>query len=185
MILSKIYNKLSEEQKEDFVFGLVLGLVWGLVFGLVFGLVWGLVWGLVFGLVGGLVGGLVVILFNLKEALPFLIGFYPILFLIVGIIIIFEIMFWLMPKEQLKEGTNLFWHTCKRKGENILELLLGLSVIAQVYILIREFNKYLNYELYQETIKWMGYVVAGIIVVGIIIGLCYLLIKSNELKYKK
>ena len=76
MIFSKLYNKLKKEQKE------------GLVGGLVCGLVWGLVW------------GLVVILINFSEALPFISGFYSILFLILGIILLSEILFWLSKKER-------------------------------------------------------------------------------------
>jgi hypothetical protein len=136
------------------------------------------------GLVWGLVGGLVVILINYKEALPFLAGFYPILFLIFGIIFISEIMFWLMPKEKLNKNVSIFWHTCKRKLENIFEVLLALSGIAQIYILVRELNKYLNYELYQEILKWIGYIGLGILILAIVILVFYVWIKLNEVKYK-
>ena len=169
MLISKIYNNASEEVKG----GLVLGLVWGLV------------WGLVLGLVGGLVWGLVVILINYKEALPFLTGIPQILFLIFGIIIITEIMFWLMPKEKLRKGINIFWHTIKRKIENIFEVLLGLSGITQIYILTRELNKYLNYQLYQEILKWIGYIGLGILILVIIGLIFYIWIKLNEVKYRK
>ncbi len=94
-------------------------------------------------------------------------------------------MFWLMPKEKLKKGTNLFWHTCKRKFENMFEVLLGLSGITQIYILIRELNKYLNYKLYQEILKWIGYIGAGILVLVVIVLVFYIWIKCNEVKFKK
>ena len=188
MIISKIYNKLNKSQKEDVVVGLVLGLVWGLVVGLVYGLdgrlVGGLVGRLVWGLVGGLVWGLVVILINFKEALPFLIGFYPILFLIVGIVILIEILFLLMPKEKLKKNVRSFWHTCLRKLECLFEVLLGLSAIAQIYILIREIAKYYNKEVLEFILKLIGYVGVGIIFIVIISYIFYIWIKLNSLKYK-
>ena len=76
MLISKIYNSTSKEVKGELVGGLVGGLVCGLV------------------------GGLVVILCNWSEALPFLTQFYPIILLILGIIILSEILFWLMPKKK-------------------------------------------------------------------------------------
>jgi hypothetical protein len=209
MIISKIYNSVSEEDRENLTLGLIfgltlgltLGLTSGLIFGLTLGLIFGLTSGLIFGLtlgltlgltsglifgltsgltlelIFGLIFGLIVILVNFKEALPFLYSFYPILFLIIGIILISEIMFWLMPKEKLKKGTNLFWHTCKRKGENILEVLLVLSGIAQIYILTRELNKYVNYQLYLEVLKWIGYIGAGLLILGSIVLIFYVWIK--------
>ena len=176
MLISTIYNKLTNSQKEDFVVGLVGGLVWGLVGGLV----WGLVWGLVVGLVGGLVWGLVVILVNFTEAYPFIQGFMPILLIIIGILLIAEIMFWLTKEKKLKK--NLFWHTCKRKIENIFEVLLGVSAISQIYILTRDID---FSEYFPTILKWIGYIGAGIIIIGIVVGLFYLWIKLNELKYKR
>ena len=163
------------------VCGLVLGLVCGLVCELVCGLVLGLIWGLVLGLVFGLVLGLVVILCNFSEALPFITGFYPILFLIIGIIIMSEILFW-VDNAKPKKKQDIFWFTCKRKLENIFEVLLGLSGIAQIYILCRE----IDIQNYLPTIlKWVGYIGIGLIIIVIVIGMFYLWIKLNSLKYKK
>jgi MFS family permease len=199
MIISKIYNKLSESKREDFavglVGGLVGGLVWGLVGGLVVGFVWGLVvgfvwglvvgfvWGLVVGFVWGLVGGLVIILINFKEALPFISGFYEIGSIILGIIVIVEILYWMMDKEKVKKS-KLFWHTCKRKLECIFEVLLGLSAITQVYIFTREIAKHYNKEVLEIILKGIGYIGFGLMIVGLIIGLLYIWIKLNSLKYK-
>ena len=159
-----------KKYKEEIVTGLVAGLVAGLAAGLVVGLAWGLAW------------GLVVILTNFSEALPYFSIFPNWIFLILGIIILSEIMFFLMPKEKLKKGTNIFWHTCKRKFENIFEVLLALSGIAQIYILIREIQvgQYLP-----EILRWIGYIGAGIICLGGIAGILYLWIKLNSLKYRK
>ena len=172
MILLKIYNKISKERKEDFVFGLVFGLVFSLVFGLGSGLVYGLVY------------GLVMILYNFSEALPFIDGIIPILILIGLIFLLTELLFLLMPKEKLKKEVNLFWHTAKRKGECLFEVLLGLSAIAQVYIFIRETSHYFNKELLDFTLILIGYIglgLSGIIVIGL---LFYLWIKLNSVKYQ-
>jgi hypothetical protein len=152
MIISKIYNKLDIGQKEYFVGGLV----WGLV------------------------GGLVVILTNFSEALPLLTNFYPILFLIIGIFLLTELLFILSPKEKLKKDVNILWHTAKRKGESLFEVLLGLSAIAQIYILGREIKQYVP-----EILKWIGYIGAGIVILGIIVLVIYAWLKLNSLKYRK
>jgi len=168
-----------------FVYSLAFGLVWGLVWGLVFGLVFGLLFGLLFGLAFWLVCGFVIILIHFKEALSFLYGFYPILFLVIGILILTELLFILMPREKLKKETNLFWHTCKRKLECFIEVVLGFFVIAQIYILIREGRKYITQEVYNEILKWIGYIGMGIIVLGLICLIFYIWIKLNERKYKR
>jgi MFS family permease len=191
-MISNYYNKLDEEKREGLVWGLVLGLVWGLVWGLVYGLVFGLVlglvlglvFGLVYGLVFGLVWGLVVILINFVEALPFINGFLPVLFLILGIIFLVELFFWL-DKSKPSKSESKFKFTLKRKLEALGETLLVLSGIAQIYILIREGIKYVTIELLAEILKWIGYIGAGILGLGIIIGIGYLWIKLNERKYKR
>lgn len=157
MLISKIYNSTSKEVKGELVGGLVGGLVCGLV------------------------GGLVVILCNWSEALPFLTQFYPIILLILGIIILSEILFWLMPKEKV-DKKKIFWHTCKRKFENIFEVLLGLSAITQIYIFIREIRIKIPYEI---ILKWIGYIGAGVIFLVLIVGIFYIWIKLNSLKYKR
>lgn len=164
MILSKIYNSLSPSKRED----LVVGLFWGLVLGLVW----------------GLAGGLVVILTNWSEALPFLTQVYPIIVLILGIIILSEILFWLMPKEKVK-AKNLFWHTTIRKLENIFEVLMGLFAVAQIYIFTREIAKHYNVEVTQLILKWIGYIGVGIIGIALIVLIFYVWIKLNSLKYAK
>ena len=185
MILSKIYNNLSEDNKDGFVFGFVYGLVFGFVCGLVFGLFCGLVYGLVFGFVCGLVFGfvygLVVILTNFTEALPFINGVLPIIGLILGIFILVEIFYWLSPNEKVKKK-DLIKHTLLRKGESLFEVLLCLSFITQVYILIREID-FIKY--FPEILKWIGYIGAGIIGLGLIVLIGYGFIKLNSLKYRK
>ena len=145
-------------------------------------LVWGLVSGLVWGLVSGLVLGLVVILINFSEALPFLSGLPQIIFLILGIVLISEIMFWLSKKEKLSKGTNIFWHTCKRKLENIFEVLLGFSVIVQIYVFVRELKIRIPFEI---ILKWIGYIGAGLVCLVAVIIIFYVWIKLNSYKFRK
>ena len=148
------------------------------------GLAVGLVGGLAVGLVWGLVGGLVVILVNFPEAFPFLTQFKTIVYLILGIIVLTEIWFWLdSSKKPKSESITKF--TLKKKFEAFVEVILGLSGIAQIYILIREGSKYLTQEVMNEILKWVGYIGAGIVGLGVVIGIIYLWIKLNELKYKK
>jgi hypothetical protein len=137
---------------------------------------------IVLGLVLGLVSGLVVMIINFPEAFPALASFYPILLLIIGIIILSEIMFWLSPKEKLSKGASIFWHTAKRKLENIFEVLLGLSAIGQVYVLAREIKINIPFEI---ILKWVGYIGAGIIGIGLVVLVFYIWIKLNSWKYKK
>ena len=197
MIISKIYSKLNKEEKEGLAWGLVWGLAWGLVVGLAWGLAWGLVWGLAWGLVWGLVWGLacglvaglvwglawglVVILTNFTEALPFINGLLPILILIGIIFILVEVFFWLSPREKVKKKDRLK-HTLKRKGEALLEVLLGLSLIAQIYIFIREVD-FIKY--FPEILKWIGYLGLALICFILVVGIVYLWIKLNSLKYSK
>jgi len=172
MIISKIYNKLNKSQREDLVVGLILGLVGGLIFGLA--------WGLAGGLVGGLVWGLVVLLLNFSEAFPFIQSIIPIVLIIIGIIIIAEVMFWITKDKKPKKG-SLFWHTCIKKSENVFEVLLGISLLSQVYIFTRDIDFIKHFPI---ILKWVGYIGACLVCVGIIVGIFYLWIKLNELKYR-
>ena len=171
MIISRLWKTLDEDKKN--------ALDWGLGWGLVGSLVGSLVGGLGWSLVGSLVWGLVVLLVNWKEAFPFLMQFYPVALLIFGIIVLSEILFWLMPEEKIKKE-KVFAHTLKRKLENIFEVLMGLSTLAQIYIFGREIQVK---EYLPEIIKWIGYIGAGIIILGAAVGLFYLWIKLNSLKY--
>lgn len=196
MILSKIYNKLDKDKKEDLVFGLFGGLIYGLIYGLFFGLVGGLIYGLFgglfgglvgglvgglfFGLFGGLVGGLVVILTNFTEALPFIQGALPIIFLIFGLFLLIEILFWLSPKEKVKKK-NVVKHTLLRKGEALLETLMIFSAITQIYVFTRDID-FVKYS--PEILTRIGYIGAGAIGLGLLILIGYAFIKLNSLKYR-
>jgi len=207
-------TKFYKNNKEDIAVGLASGLAFGLAFGLVFGLAFGLVSGLAFGLLSGLafgllsglvfelvfellsglafglvsglafglVSGLAVISTNFIEALPFL-TFYPILFLILGIFVLIEIFYWLdkeKPKKKVKTSFVL-----RKKFEATCEVLLSLSLITQIYILIREGIKYISKELLLEIVKWIGYIGVGLIGIGVLVGLIMLWLELNKLKYRK
>ncbi len=86
-----------------------------------------------------------------------------------------------MDKEKVKKK-DLFRHTLLRKGECVLETLLGLSAITQIYIFIREID-FIKHS--PKILEWVGYIGAGLIGLGFIVGLFYLWIKLNSLKYKK
>ncbi len=197
MILNKLYSQYKNEIVAGLLWGLIAGLLWGLIVGLLWGLIAGLLWGLIVGLlwgliagllwrlvfwlVGGLVWGLVVILVNFPEAFPFLIGLKPILFLILGIIVLVEIVF-LLDKSKPKKKEDRITFTIKRKLEAFFEVLLGLSAIAQIYILGREID-FIKY--FPVVLKWIGYIGIGIIVIALIVLIFYIWIKLNSRKYEK
>ena len=152
-----------------------------LAFGLAFGLVFGLAFGLASGLAFGLVSGLVVILVNFSEAFPFISGVQEIILIVLGILILVEIFFWLDGEKKTKR-ISLTKFTLKKKFEAFCEVLLGLSGIAQIYILSREVQ-IRNY--FPVILRWIGYIGVGILVLGLVILIIYLWVKFNEQKYKR
>jgi MFS family permease len=163
MLISKIYNKASEDIK----------------YGLASGLAFGLASGLAFGLALGLASGLAVLLIHFSEAFPLIASFYPILFLIFGIIIIAEILFHI-EKHNPKKYKSL-WFVAKRKIENIFEVLLGLSAISQIYVLAREIKiREWIIKYFPEILKWIGYIGAALAVLIFVAGMIYLYLKLNQ-----
>mgnify|MGYP001584092141 CR=1 FL=1 len=100
------------------------------------------------------------LLIHFKEAFPFIAGFYPILLLILGILIIAEILY-LFERHNPKKYKSL-WFVAKRKLENIFEVLLGFSAIGQVYVLAREIR---IMQHLPEILKWAGYIGAALIII--------------------
>lgn len=204
MIISKIYNNLTKSEKEDFGFeiglmilagffigGFIGGLA-GIIPGFIFTILMSLCIGIVItdtknsnvrGFIGGFIslgcGILINLLFNFSESFPFIKGFLPVLGLIGIIILIAEIMHWNTKEKKPKK--NVFWYTCKRKIENIFEVILCVSVIGSIYVLIRDVDiiKY-----FPIILKLMGYIGLSIIALGIVVGVFYLWIRVNMLKYK-
>ena len=191
-LIKKSNDKLT---KEELVWGLVLGLVGGLVLGLVRGLVWGLVLGLVLGLVWGLVLGLVWGLGSLLSVniialfkYPPLINFMAPLWLhiLLTILIIFVIMesIFLFEKNKPKKKENIYWFTAKRKG---IDLLKSLFVYVEVIGFIKLIKKGVPYlvKYHAVIIKWVGYIGMGILCLAVLLGVLFVYIKINSLKYKR
>lgn len=196
MIISKLKKIKNKELRKEALEGLVWGLVWGLVGGLLWGLLWGLVLGLlggllgglaggllgglVGGLVGGLLGGLAALLVNFKEAFPFLTGINEIFWLIVGIIVLVEIIFWL-DNSVPKRNEDKIKFTIKRKLDALLTTALVLSLVGQIYVLQREIRVS---QYVPEIVKLIGYIGLGMIILAIIVGLSYLWIYLNSKRYR-
>jgi len=201
MIIESLFKKFKEED-EDLFFGL-FGLLAGLLFGLFFGLSFGLSFGLLAGLLTGLSFGLLTRLLNgllagLLFGLGFLIIFIPLLgavslishfpnfiplwfFLLIGIILM-ELFFWLDIQKPKKKQSK-FRFTCLKKGEALLEAVAILGTLNLIRLGIK---KIIVWKIPLEIIlKWGGYIGVGLICLGIIIGVIYLYIKLNSLKYKK
>lgn len=205
MIMSKLYNKLDELGISviiSFVLGIVAGVMLGCELDLIFAIVYSLCLGIILmfatscgfeyillgtfaGIIFILTSGIIIILMNLTEALPFIDGMWSILGLIFIIFILVEILFWLSPSEKVKKK-NLIKHTLKRKAEALFEVLFGLLLIAQAYIIIREVD-FIKY--FPEILKWIVIIIASaialVLMIGLIVGIGCLWIKLNSLKYKK
>lgn len=195
---TKFYQENKNIVSAIIIIGIMMGLISGFTLGLIQGIIFEIIsmfviifmWqiagavktGFIIGMIFMLTEGIMIILTNYSEALPFLTGTWEIIGLIAFIIIISEIMFIMMPKEKLNKNMNIFWHTAKRKFENIFEVLLGLSFIAQMYILARELKIRISIS---EVLKWIGYIGLGIVILGVVVFLFYIWIKLNSLKYKK
>jgi hypothetical protein len=126
----------------------------------------------------------IIIIGNFEEALPFINGFVPILSLVLGILFLTELLFW-TNKETPRKNENTFNFTIKKKFKALIKSLFIYICVAEVLVIIRELVENINYEILMEILKWIGYIGAGIICLGIILLIGYGWIKLNELKYKK
>jgi hypothetical protein len=192
MILEKLFKITKKDQKEAFVFGLVSGLGFGLVSGLgfgfgsglVFGLVFGLGFGIVFGLVSGLVFGLVYFInffafLGLVGLITHYPSFIPLWLIIVLGILVLEAFFWFDSQKRPK-NIKPFWFTLMKKGEALLETVAIFGYLNLGRLAIGK----IKYIPCKEVLKWTGYIGAGIIALALVVGLIYLYVKLNSLKYK-
>jgi hypothetical protein len=122
-----------------------------------------------------------VILCHFTQALPFIQGFWPIALLVIGIFMLSEFMFWL-EHEDMKKIKNIFWHTVWKKFQNIFEALLGLSAIAQVYILFRDVKINIDWSAVGKVIVSVS---GWITIILSAFGVFYIWIMLNSLKYKR
>ncbi|GBE20487.1 hypothetical protein BMS3Abin17_01228 [archaeon BMS3Abin17] len=88
----------------------------------------------------------------------------------------------MLDKSKPKKKEDRITFTIKRKLETFFEVLLGLSAIAQIYILGREID-FIKY--FPVVLKWIGYIGIGIIVIALIVLIFYIWIKLNSRKYEK
>jgi len=198
MIIEGIINKIPKDEGEELIgglifglfFGLIGGLIVGLIFGLIVGLIFGLIVGLIFGLIGGLIGDLIgglgyLLSFFTFLGLASLISHHPHflplwLFFLMGIVLV-ELFFWL-DTQKPKRKQSKFWFVCLKKLEALGETIfvLGIQNLGRLVI-----NKLRIFDKWEIILKWIGYIGAGLIGLIIIIGILYLYIKLNSLKYKK
>jgi len=205
MILSYMWNKVPEENKEDIAAGLALGLAFGLAFGLVtslaLGLAFGLAAGLAFGLAVGLVFSLAVglvfslaagltlgLTFSLAAGLAFglAVGLIDIItssfehsiILLFIILIISEILYW-VDKNKLNNDMGRWIFTLIKKGEALLETSI---ILVNSYLLVKYSGRLISFISSQgETIHMILQVIGyGTVIVLIIVGYVWF----NSLKYK-
>ncbi len=205
MILKYLFGKIKDKDysKEKFIVGLVTGLIviyiWNLIDGVGvgitrtllrgFGISWILfiIWGSI-GIFGYFVGfftflGLMSLFLYYPNFLPFWI------FVIIELTVL-EIFFWLdkeKPKiskrlSKREKGKRRWWFTLEKKGEALLETILVLGYLNLGRIAIAKLNLSQNWDI---LLNWIGYVGYGIIILAFLIGLIYLYIKLNSLRYKK
>ena len=94
--------------------------------------------------------------------------------------ILMEIFFW-FDKQKPKKSQSKFWFTTLKKGEALLESVAILGYLNLGRIGIERISKFQNWDI---ILKWVGYIGAGIIILVAIIGIIYLFIKLNSLKYE-
>lgn len=190
-IIEKFNGKIDKEDVVwGFVGGLLCGLVGGLLCGLLCGLLWGLVcsllWGLVCGLGWGLVGGLAGgfgSLISVSAIAFFQDIFIPIWILIVAVVILTEIIFWLdKTKPRRNESKFNFALIIKLKALGIsifsvIEIFWLMNLIEKSIPFIKQHNEVI--------IKVFGYIGLGIIGLAVLVGILYLWIKLNSMKYNR
>jgi MFS family permease len=154
--------------------GLVIELVYGLASGLVIGLVYGLASGLVIGLIYGLASGLA----NLNLLIP--LDVFGITAFIISIIILSEFLF---DSRKYHKVKSKFWFTAWRKAQSLFESLLIIVNLLNFRWLIIEYDLF-NKIPYNEVLKWIGYIGAGLLGIALICLIFYLWIKLNEARVK-
>ena len=171
MIIEKLF-KLTKNNED-----LEEGLIWGLMAGLMVGLIWGLIWGLMAGLGFSINYFAFLGLASLISHYP---SFIPLWILILVGIIILEILFWL-DSQKCPRKFSKFWFTALKKGEALLETIAIFGYLN----LFRLGIKKLGIINWNEALKWTGYIGAGLIALVIVVGVIYLYIRLNSVKFKK
>ena len=139
----------------------------------------GLAWGLALGLAGGLgsIVGLSTLVFFQDSTVAMIPG------LIVLLILTTEIIFWLDKKQPKKKESRMIF-TLKRKSIAIFKASFLITQIGGIFALGRRAIPYLKDNL-PTIIKWLGYIGIGLIALAVIVGIIYLWIHLNSLKYRE
>jgi len=108
-------------------------------------------------------------------------SFMPLWILIIAGIVILELFFW-VDNQKKPKSISRFWFTVLKKGEALLETIAIFGYLNLIRLSIKKLIEFRNWA---EILKWTGYIGAGLIALAIVIGVIYIYIKLNSLKYKK
>lgn len=116
-------------------------------------------------------------------------SFIPVWFLIIVVLLSTELLFWLTPTKKTKKKQNTFGKTILLKLECLLEACIFLNILNLIRLLISKITLEVLKAIWNWIIHtgllWAGYIVGGIIALGIVIFILYLWVKLNERKFKK
>ena len=170
MDMNKLLHKFEDKhglKKNDAMLALILGLIGGFILGFILGLGWGL--------------GILISVSLIASIRYFNLNIWVVILII---IILAELIFLFFDKKKPKKNEKIFWFTVKRKVIShsvsaffVLELngLYQLSIRGLPYI--RQY--------YPEIVKWLGYIGIALLSLAVILGLLYVYIKLNSLKYNR
>ena len=134
----------------------------------------------------GLVAGVLLGLINISKLITPTTFNYILLAIV--IIILGEFLF--NGKGYTKKLGSKFWFTARRKAESLIESTiiiinsLNLYYLFVRYDLIRKIIRNLV-KYFPAIMKWLGYIIIGILAVALVVLLLYLWIKLNESRVKK
>ena len=161
-------------------FGLGLGLDKGLLVALFFGVLIVVIVTSVLGILGGVFSFLGFFIFaGLASLISHYPSFLPLwLFFVIGFVLL-EMFFWLDSRKPDKKQSK-FGFTVLKKIESIVEAVAVLGIVNLIRLGI---NKLRIFEQWDIILKWIGYIGASLIALAVVVGLIYLYIKLNSLKY--
>ena len=191
-MIYKTYNWLKKKD-EELAVGIAVGLAWGLVGGLagglavgiagglawgiavgiavgiVGGLAWGIAGGLAWGIAGGLAWGLAWGLVNISQLMS--LDIFSIILLIIITIILAEILYGFNKKEKKITWEKVIWLKIDAIFTSLLIIINGLNARWAVN------HIKINFDI---VLRWVGYIGAGLIILGIIGGVIYLWLLWNK-----
>jgi len=99
---------------------------------------------------------------------------------LVGLVLL-ELFFWL-DKDKPKKKESKFWFAAGKKLEALFESIVVLGILNLGRL---AFNKLRLFENWNVILKWIGYIGAGLIALALVVGIIWLYIYLNSLKYKE